>query len=422
MFLPLLIVAVIFITFKTLRSLNVITQKDKSKWKLKNMKSSLSISLSSKIGTGAIIGVLTAMWKTSDNGVGGEGIVLWVFIGMFLLVPLTYSEVLYTQITKRLPRDFIQHNISKKAGTIYTVSLVVLYSFGFVGFQFTGIQSVIKMTVENNFDFQFSPTQLLLYIVLPIILVVSTIVITKNHNVFINTLSSLISFIILLYVIFFLSFLSHTIKFVPQYMSFIWEDFIKFRSASIGIPIGLIIGFQRIIQVSETGLGTSALASSYSENSPRREALIQMLSTIITNFIAVVITSYVVEYGRYNLSNVALSQNGFERIYAYLTSAISVTGILGKSILIFFVLSGFTTILGSFHFINVSMRLSDNKKIAFYIFLITSSGILSISNFDVIFDISDLLMFVASSLNIIAMFTFALKDIKKYRIRKNGGI
>ncbi|WP_275451802.1 alanine:cation symporter family protein [Clostridium novyi] len=78
------------------------------------MKSALSISLSSKIGTGAIIGVLAAMWKTSNNGVGGESIVLWVFIGMFLLVPLTYSEVLFSQITRMNPRKFIDEYVGKK--------------------------------------------------------------------------------------------------------------------------------------------------------------------------------------------------------------------------------------------------------------------------------------------------------------------
>ncbi len=64
------------------------------------MKNALSISLSSKIGTGAVIGVLAAMWKTSQNGIGGEAVVLWVIIGMILLIPLTYSEVFFYSSNK----------------------------------------------------------------------------------------------------------------------------------------------------------------------------------------------------------------------------------------------------------------------------------------------------------------------------------
>lgn len=417
-FLPLIIVIGMFVIYQTIQSLNSISEKDKTKWEFSKMKSSISISLSSKIGTGAIIGVLTAMWKTSNNGAGGESIVLWVIIGMFLLVPITYSEVLFTQISKKTPRNFIEYHINRKAGAIYAVCLVTLYSFGFVGFQLTGIQSVIKIFCKQNFNYEFTQSGLLFYIVLPIIIAVSIIVITKNHRLFINSLASMISVVILLYGIFFIIFLFSTMEFVPQYISLIWQDFIKFKSASIGLPIGLIIGFQRIIQISETGLGTSALASSDAENSPRREALIQMISTVITTFIAVIITSYVFMYGRYNLTNIQLSENGFERISGYLTSAVSVTGHLGQGIIItFFIISGLTTVLGSFHFLNKSMHISENKRIVFYITLITLSGLLSISNFDVIFDAADLLMFIVSFLNIMAMFIFVIKNINSFKIK-----
>jgi len=417
-FLPLLIISGAFITYRTIKLLNTISENDKTKWKFSKIKNALTISLSSKVGTGAIIGVLAAMWKASNNGVGGESIVLWVAIGMLILVPLTYSEVLFSQITKKTPRDFIEFNINRKAGAVYTIGLVILYSFGFVGFQLTGIQSVVKIFFKQSFNYELTHNTLLMYIIVPIVLGVSIIVITKSHKLFINVLGSMISFVILFYTIFFIVFLFSTIEFVPQYISLIWRDFITFKSASIGIPIGLIIGFQRIIQISETGLGTSALASSDRENSPRREALLQSISTIISIFIAVVITSYVFTYGRYNLDNIVLSGNGVERISGYLTSVFSVTGYLGLGVIVvFFVLSGMTTVLGSFHFLNVTMNISENKKIIFYISLITLSGILSISNFDVIFDAADLLMFIVGSLNIMAIFIFVIKNISTFKIK-----
>ncbi|RKD25296.1 sodium:alanine symporter [Caminicella sporogenes] len=417
-FLPLLILLGGFITYRTWSFINSISDKDKTKWEFSKVKTSLSISLASKIGTGAIIGVLTAMWKTSDNGVGGESIVLWVFIGMFALVPLTYSEVLFSQITRKTPRDFINYNINKRAGFLYTICLVILYSFGFVGFQLTGIQSVIKIFFKQSFNYEFTQSGLLFYIIIPLIIIASIIVITKNHKLFINTLGSMVSIIILFYMVFFISFIFLTRGFIPKYIHYIWNDFTNIKSVSIGIPIGLIIGFQRIIQISETALGTSALASSNAENSPRREALLQTISTIITIFIAVVITSYVFTYGRYNFANVRLSGNGFERIAGYLASAASVTGNFGLGIIItFFILSGLTTVLGSFHFLNTTMNMSENKKIIFYISLITLSGILSISNFDVIFNAVDLLMFIVGFVNIMAMFIFVIKNINKFKVK-----
>ena len=417
-FLPLIIILGLFVTYKTIKLLDQISRKDATTWKLDDVRSSLSISLASKVGTGAIIGVLAAMNKISVDGNGGESIVLWVMIGMIFLIPVTYSEVLYCQITKKTPREFIEDNINKKAGFIYMISLVILYCFGFVGFQLTGIQSVSKIVFKQYFNYEFTQSNLLLYIVIPLILVVSLIVISKNYRLFINTLGSMVSIVIVMYSIFFITFIALTKDFIPLYAQMILEDFLSFKSATIGLPLGMVIGFQRIIQTSETSLGTNALASHGSHNSPRREALLQTVSTIITIFIAVVITSYVFTYGRYNIHGVVLSNNGFERILSYLISVKTVTGDLGLGIIIsFFILSGLTTILGSYHFLNKSMDITENRKILFYIVMITLSGIFSITNFDIIFDAADLLMFIVGSINIVAMAKFATKDIDKYKYK-----
>lgn len=113
-YLPLLIILGLFINLRMMMIRSTISAKDNSKWNLATIKAALSISLASKMGTGAIIGVLTAMWLSSDAGRGGESIVLWVFIGMFIMLPITYSEVLFTQVTKLTPRFFIQQQLNAR--------------------------------------------------------------------------------------------------------------------------------------------------------------------------------------------------------------------------------------------------------------------------------------------------------------------
>ncbi|WP_223111604.1 alanine:cation symporter family protein [Thiospirochaeta perfilievii] len=345
------------------KNLEDISKKDNGKLTFKKAKSALSISVSSKIGTGAIIGVLAALWKTSDNGVGGEAIVLWVLIGMIILVPLTYAEVLFSQVTKKLPRLFVEFNLGSKSSLIYIISLVILYSFGFVGFQFTGIQTVGIILSDKLLGYTLSSTQMLFFIVVPMIVVTAIIILTKSHLLFINVLGSLISIVIIFYLIMFIIFLYKTRSFIPEYISDMFNDFLDFRTMGIGLPIGLVLGFQRIIQISETALGTSALASSDRENSPRKEAFLQVVATLITLFVAVGITSYVFAYGRANIAGVELSGNGFNRIVGYIKSVETITGSYGLFvILIFFLFSGYCTVLGSFHFLNTSMKISDNKK------------------------------------------------------------
>lgn len=406
-FLPLLILLGLYINFRMFSVRKLISQADKSEWQFKKVNSALSISLASKTGTGAIIGVLAAMWLSSANGSGGEGIVLWIVIGMLVMVPITYSEVLFTQVTKLNPREFIAKYLNNSMAKVYALGLVALYAFGFVGFQFSGVQTVVRLFSEQYFDYQFTPITALLGIVLPIIAFVSLVVFTKSHQIFVTALSSMIFSLIVAYVLFFILFVFKTSDFLVSYLQIVYDDFMQFRSIGIGLPAGLVFGFQRIIQISETSLGTAALSSSERLNSPRREATIQSIATVISIFIAVVITSYVFSYGVHHFPEVQLVGDGFERIKGFILTAYRVTGFAGASVVLaFFIISGFTTILGSFHYVNKSLNLQLNARIAVYLMLITVSGCLSVANFGVIFDLSNLLMFVVGSLNLIAISRF----------------
>lgn len=403
-FLPLLIILGLYINVRMLSVRDSLAQKDNSPWQFRKINNALSISLASKTGTGAIIGVLAAMWLGSSNGSGGEGIVLWIAIGMLLMVPITYSEVLFTQVTKLNPRQFIAKYLNQKAATVYALGLVGLYAFGFVGFQFSGVQTVVRLFSVQFFDYQFTVNTALLGIVMPTVVAVSLVIITKSHKLFVNALSSMIFSVIIAYVLFFFAFVSSTIDFVASYLQLIYHDFTQFRSLGIGLPLGLIFGFQRIIQISETSLGTAALSSSERLSSPRREAMVQSLATVISIFIAVVITSYIFSFGALHFADVQLAEDGFERIKGFILTAYYVLGAPGAAVVLaFFIISGFTTILGSFHYVNTSLDLSLNARIVIYLTLITASGCLSVSNFGVIFDASNLLMFVVGAINLIAI-------------------
>lgn len=380
------------------------------KWQFAKIKSSLAISLSSKVGTGAIIGVLAAMSKLHNHGMSGESIVLWVLVGMLVLVPITYCEVFLCQVNRKTPREFIEANFNKQMGLTYTISLVFLYCFGFVGFQLTGIQSVVKILSTKYLQYEFTPVYSLIYIVLPLILIVALIIITKNQRIFINSLGFMISGIVIFYTLLFTVFVYRTKGFIPEYIGYVIRDFLNIKSAFIGIPIGFIIGFQRIIQISETSLGTSALASHGSDNTPKREALLQSIATVMTIFIAVVITSYIFTYGKYHVEGVYLSGLGWERIGFYIATIKDVVGNMGLVIIVsFFIFSGLSTVLGSYHFVSKTLKLSDNQKIIVYLGLVSASGVLSISNFDIIFEAADLLMFIVGTINILSMFKFTIK-------------
>ena len=404
-YLPVLLVLGTYVNFMVLKNRNKWDNTNSVPLTFAKVKGSLSISLGSKIGTGAIIGVLAAMWQGSNQGSSsGLGIIVWTLLSMLVLVPISYSEVFLTQITKLTPRQFINKKLNPKLGTIYGLGLVMLYCFGFVGFQLTGIQTVIRFVSNQYFQIQFSTTTTLAFIIVPILVITAIIILSRNHQFFINILSFVIFFVIVSYILFFLAFLFLTADFIPVYFDQIINSVTDLQSASTGILVGLIIASQRIIQISETSLGTSALASFNSKNTPRQESLIQTLATLISIGLAVIITSYIYAYGLETFDNITIADNTFDRLIGFLSTIYSVTGYAGLFIIVcFFILSGFSTILGSFHFLDSTLNLSEWNRIYIYLILIFISGTLSVFDFNLVFEATNILMFIVGLINIFAL-------------------
>ena len=298
LFLPFLVLSSLFIAYITITRLRT-TVPSAERISFKKMMGPASISLGAKIGTGAIIGVLGSLNKLSNAGQGFiEGIVLWGILGASVLIPLTYSETFISRRLNQSPVEYIKNNVSRHAAWIYSISLVVLYIFGFGGFQFNGIDTVTNIVVSKTTGETLTEMQRYLFVIIPIIIVASGIILTKKHALFINSLSGMIGLAVISYFVFFFIFLGLTTDHIPVFLNRAWAGFSNPLTMAIGAPIGLIFGLQRIIQTSEAGLGTSPLAAAEGKDmSPHNAAMTQVIPTAITVAVSLLITSYITSYG-----------------------------------------------------------------------------------------------------------------------------
>lgn len=405
LFLPLLVVCSIFIAYTTFTRL-VKTDQHSKPISFKKMIGPASISLGAKIGTGAIIGVLGSLNKLSDAGQGFiEGIVLWGVLGACVLIPLTYSETFISRRLNQSPVEYIRYNISRYAAGFYSISLVVLYIFGFGGFQFNGIDTVTSIVVSKTTGETLTELQRYLFVIIPIIVVASGIILTKKHSLFINSLSGMIGLAVISYFIFFFIFLGLTAEHIPVFLSRAWSGFTNPFTMAIGAPIGLIFGLQRIIQTSEAGLGTSPLAAAEDkEMSPHNAAMTQVIPTAITVIVSLLITSYIASYGMAH-HLIMFPADGISRLSGFFNTAISVTGNFGLVVMsVFAILSGITTLLGSYFFLTqLFINNRENTNIGIYVSLIVIAGTLAVFGFNIIFDVVDILLFAVSGLNVMAL-------------------
>lgn len=409
LFLPILVIVSLLIWPKLLFKLkNKLT--DKSKPTLKQSVGPIAISLGAMVGTGAIVGVLGAI-KKLPAGVSPEAIAIWSLVGVVIMLPLIYVEVIVTKVMNMSPKQYISKLISPTAGSIYAISFMVLYVFGFGGFQFQGIKEVMSVVSVEQFNFEMNNMQSYLYIVIPLFIFSSGIILTKKHNLFISVLTVMIVVAVGAYFIFLLYFMYNSGEFVGVFLNNMVDEFLNPASAFLGLPVGLLLGLQRIIQTSEAGLGGLAMSSLESDSKPRAAAVIAMIPAIITIIIAILGTSFVASYGLTN--NLVISEN--LNIASFIEIAYEVTGMFGVIVVMLFtVLSGLTTLIGSYYFIGILLNTSENKNIIIYMVTIFVAGTLAVFGAGIVFEIIDLLLFLVTTLNLIALYIFVQKGYVKY--------
>lgn len=414
-FLPFMLIVGLYLSITTIFTIQPKLTKP-SKLKFKNLIGPASISLGAMIGTGAIIGVLGAISKLYMKGQYNiEAMALWSLIGACIMIPVSYSETLNSKLMKKGPREYISDMISHKVGLIYAVSVVTLAVFGFGGFQFSGIDSVFTIVASKFMNIELTLMQRYLFIVIPIIALVALIVLSKKDDVFMNAMTYMIGSALVGYLLFATIFIIKTSSYIPEFLSGMIEGMMNPVPMLIGIPAGLILGMQKVLQTVETGLGCLAMSVQQSDSEPREAGMISLIPSIVTLFVAIVITSYIASYGiETGIIDYSLGLNSLERLTTFFETASHVTGMFGIIVLsLFTLLSAITTILGSYYYLRkLFKKNSDNKNILIYLCLIITAGTLAIFGANIVFEAVDLLLFVCCGLNVIALTLFARKTTK----------
>lgn len=416
-FLPFMLIVGAFTSIRTIGMIQKKATKPAG-LKFKNIIGPASISLGAMIGTGAIIGVLGALSKFSASGeVNVEAMAIWALIGACIMVPVSYAETLNSKIMGKGPKEYIGDLISPKLGMIYAVCFVALAVFGFGGFQFSGIDSVAKLVTSEFMSMNLTLIQRYLFIVVPVIAVVATLVLSKKHEVFMGAMTYMIGTAVVGYFAFFTLFVVKTGGYIPTYFANILEGMTNPVNGFSGIMLGFVLGMQKVLQTAETGLGALAMAAQEADTQPREAAMISLIPTVVTVVVSIVVTSYIASYG-INNGLITFEGGAAERLAEYFFTAKEVTGMFGLVVLCAFtVLSALTTILGSYYYTTkLFKKNSVNKNIAIYLALIIAAGTLAVFGANVVFEAVDLLLFVLCGINVTALAIFTVKEWKKYVI------
>lgn len=330
----------------------------------RNDKTSLYLTLGTKVGVGSIIGT------TSSIIIGGFSSVIWIILFSILTTSIIYYEAYLGRKNRvKLNNDYIGGpNFIVKNKLLSFISLILLlliYTFMFQMIQMNTISNMILLNVNIS-------KKLILIVFLIILLVTINLKIKEILNI----MNKIVPIMCLFFIIICLYGIISNYDILFSSMEVYLKDIFSIKS----ILCGMIIGIKRSIFMNELLIGTTSLSASTDKNDINISIKYQILSIFfITITMTLLISSLILIYiynnpiiNDYNL----LINNIFHTTY----------GSIGTLFLIIIlILFGFTTILSGFYIGKTNIEYLTKSKLILNIFkllfiVVTLSGII-INNF-----------------------------------------
>ncbi len=348
---------------------------------MKSDKTSLYLTLGTKIGVGSIIGT------TSSIIIGGFSSVIWILVFSFVTTSIIYYESYLGRKNRvKLKDDYIggpNFIIKNKLISFFSfILLLIIYSFLFQMIQMNTISNMILLNVNIS--------KKLIIIIFMIILLVTINLKVKDILSIMNKIVPVMCLIFIMVCLYGIVINYDTLILSSKVYL---KDIFKLKS----LLCGMIIGIKRSIFMNELLIGTTSLSSAIDKNDINISIRYQIFSVLFITIVMTLLISSLILIYIYN--------NPITNDYNVLINNIFINmyGSIGSLFLIIIlILFGFTTILSGFYIGKTNIEYYTKSKYILNIFkltfiTITLSGII-VNNF-FIWNYLDTLIFIMIIIN-----------------------
>lgn len=393
------------------------TEKTKNGEKHISSFQAFAVSLASRVGTGNLAGVATAI------AVGGPGAVFWMWIIALLGASSAFVESTLAQLYKRRGKDsFIggpAYYMERGLGLRWMgVFFAVLISITF-GFAFNSVQSnTICAAWEGAFGFDHR--------IIGGILTVLTILIIFGGIQRIAKVSSIIVPVMALgYVALALGIVLFNIGKLPAVLELIINNAFGWEQA-IGGSIGaaLMQGIKRGLFSNEAGMGSAPnVAATADVSHPVKQGLIQTLGVFTDTLIICTCTAFIILFSGAPLDG---SVNSVQLTQHALTNEVGSVGSIFVAIAI--LLFAFSSIIGNYYYGEANIRFVTQKKSVLFTYRLLVGGMVmfgALASLDLAWSLADITMGLMTICNLIAISLLSRQAfllLKDYIAQKQKGI
>lgn len=376
-----------------------------------------AISIASRVGTGNLAGVATAIT------LGGPGAVFWMWLIALLGASSAFIESTLAQLYKvQGDKSFIggPAYYMKKGlklpwmGVLFAILLVFTFGFAF--------NSVQSNTICAAFEeaFHVSPA------VMGGILTLTTLLIIFGGIQRIARVSSVIvPFMALGYIILALTIVLLNIQHLPAVIKLIISDALGWEQAlGGGIGMALMQGIKRGLFSNEAGMGSAPnVAATANISHPVKQGLIQALGVFTDTLLICTCTAFIILFSGLATSGEA---NGIKLTQLALNNEIGEAGTIYVAIAILFF--AYSSILGNYYYGEANIRYITQRPWAVTVYRLLVGGMVmfgALASLELVWSLADLTMGLMSICNLIAITLlgkYAFRLLDDYRMQKRNGI
>ena len=375
------------------------------------------VSLASRVGTGNLAGVATAIT------VGGPGAVFWMWLIALLGSSSAFVESTLAQLYKVHGRKsyiggpaYYMKNGLKQPWMGILFAILILFTFAFA---FNTVQS---NTICAAFEQAFQVDHTLMGIILTVL----TLMIIFGGVQRIAKVSSVIVPVMALgYILLALVIVGMNITHLPDVIKLIVKSAFGWEQAlGGGIGVTLMQGIKRGLFSNEAGMGSAPnVAASADVSHPVKQGLIQALGVFTDTLIICTCTAFIILFSGVYLNGEA---NGIQLTQMALDNEIGSGGSTFVAIAILFF--AFSSIIGNYYYGEANLRyITENKKIVFLFRIMTGAMVMfgALASLDLVWSLADVCMALMTICNLIAIVLlgkYAFRLLEDYREQKRQGI
>lgn len=402
----------------------------------------MMVSTASRVGTGNIAGVATAI------AVGGPGAVFWMWVMALINGASAFVESTLAQIWKVRagngefrggPAYYIEQALNKRwLGIVFAVSLILCFALGFNGLQTYNMSSSIEYFYDQAVSGQpgvpsFFETQIPFAIGVLLAIVFAFVLFGGTHRI-----SFLTSFIVpamaILYLLLAVIMAVTNASALPATFSLIFSEAFDFSSIVGGFAGSMIVqGIKRGLFSNEAGMGSAPnAAASASVSHPVKQGLVQTLSVFIDTIVictcsAIMIMIFVqghldlIPFGGATdgLTNMPLVQQTM--LYAFGNA-----GIVFMTVAIF--AFAFSSLIGNYFYAEQNFKFITTSKPALTVFRIVCAIVVFLgaqSTLTLAWNLADIFMGIEAVINIVVILIlgkWAFAALDDYKAQRRQGL